>query len=199
MSKYTSVFLAAALLAGCTSSNGQHTEAPALPAKRPAVESEPEAPTAVDEAARKLARRLAVRHTEDLPGADELRELEGAVASLVWVAGNADTMVVRARALALLRHVPSPEGRAALVSHLQPPSPHPTLRAAAVRGLEPFDGDADVLALLTAALRDGDLRVAHAAATVLSADPAHLPILEAAAQDPAVGESLRAKINNGSF
>ena len=188
----------ATLLAACGSPSAQKAEAPTLPAQGEVAGQASDASSGenVEARGRRMAARLAVRHTSDLPGAEELRKVEGADLALVWVANHADAMVVRARALALLRHVPTVAARTELTAHVGSPDKHPVLRAGAVRGLAPFLGRDDVVELLTGALRDTDPRVAHAAAEVLATAPALAPLLTAAAADPEVIESLRTELQS---
>lgn len=175
--------------------NTSTVQAPSEPALEASTdEAEPRASLSRDA----LMERLRARHVEDLPDAEDLA-YEGADEALVWIASNADTMVVRARALGLLQHTPTPESLSFLKEQLTNPELHPTLRAGSIRALEGHLGADSVLSLLVNALRDSDPRVAHAAASVLATDPGYQAVLMAASKDPAVNADLRARIQDGKL
>lgn len=141
-----------------------------------------------------LRGRLKARHVEDLPTAQELKKHRDAQAALIWIAGNDDAMVVRVRALSLLRHFPTDEAFEALAQRAGAQKIHPTLRAAAMRGLEGQTARPQAQALLKDALRHKDRRVAMAAAKALATDPGCASLLAEAAADPLVHEAVRKKL-----
>ena len=116
-----------------------------------------------------IASLLRARHTEDLPSAEDLAKYPTAEASLRHLAMAGDSMVVRTRAMMLLRHFGSAETGTLLVSLVRDAELHPALRAAAVTGLagQPIDDRPEQLELITAALHDADPRVGLAAVDVL--------------------------------
>jgi HEAT repeat protein len=107
--------------------------------------------------------------------------LSDAVESVRWAA--ASTLAARRRSH-FTRMREDPVFDPALVSPLVQAlaDPAPTVRAAAVRGLEPEDGG-EAFRALEAGLRDVDYRVRHWPAMVL-ADPRAVPGLIAALDDP---------------
>lgn len=116
-----------------------------------------------------LASLLRARHVEDLPSADDLADYPSAEASLRYLALAGDTMLVRTRALGLLRHFDSPASGELLVALLGDGELHPALRAAALTGLagQPLDDQPERIELAAAALHDRDPRVALAAVELL--------------------------------
>lgn len=120
-----------------------------------------------------IAGLLRARHVEDLPSADDLGKYPTAEASLRHLALEGDSMVIRTRALTLLRF-DSAETGALLVEVVADARAHPALRAAAVTGLagQPKDERPAQLELVAAALFDADPRVGRAAVEVLDRSPA---------------------------
>jgi len=162
-------------------------------------QAEPPATVAGPASAAEISKRLAVRHIEDLPDAEGLAKYANAEAALVFIADNDDKMVVRVRALTLLRHYPSPRTLSFLSERAVGADLHPTVKAGAMRGLEGHNDVSTVVALLTKGMRDKDVRVAIAAARSLAADPQHAAALKAAGEDPEVSEQLREKIKKGEL
>jgi hypothetical protein len=117
-----------------------------------------------------LEELLRAFHPEDLPSKDALAHHPGAHDSLVWLASNGEPLSMRARALTLLAHHPSPTSSDLLVDVASNPGSHPSLRAAALLGLGGHDlaGDASLRALVEAGLTDPDPRVRHAAERALT-------------------------------
>lgn len=120
-----------------------------------------------------LEQRLRARHDEDLPDRAALDRLPQSEAGLTWLAGHADTLLVRARALDLLGLYAGDAARGVLLAALTDTSSHDKLRRAAVLGLARFDlaTDTTVRAALVARLADDDTGVALEAAGVLVSVP----------------------------
>lgn len=116
----------------------------------------------------RLAARLGARHTADLPTEDELARYPDFAASLRWIATHDPRMIARARALGLLRFDDGPQTRALLLSILDAPAAHPSLRAAAIVGSGGLGLDAELRARLDRATQDPDPRVRAAAQARLS-------------------------------
>lgn len=171
-----------AWMVGCSAK----TDAPATasPTTEPAPASD--APSSV--AAVKAL--LGARHTEDLPTAETLAAHENAGAALRYLADNGETMGLRARALATMRHVPSDETSTFLVTKATT-ARHPTLRAAALRGLAGPSLSAEVQELATSSLRDPDPRIGLAAVEVLAPHPQGRATLQALAADPDATAAVR--------
>ncbi len=149
----------------------------------------PEKPEGADA----IAQWLRAYHPEDLPTAEELRKIKGSEQGLMWHAKHGNPLFVRQRALMLLRHIPSPDARALLMTSAQNANAPGGLRAGAIRGLEghldPLQNDARDL--LQDAARDEDLRISYAAIKVMSSTPKLRADLEDAAQDKEVAEKTR--------
>lgn len=105
-------------------------------------------------AARTLAQRLRARHTHDLP------EQVDPVAAR-WVAEHDPAMVVRGRALSLLRDT-TPETRALVASILASPESHPILLCGALEASRAFAGDAEMAGWRDTLRDHADPRVRHA-------------------------------------
>jgi hypothetical protein len=144
----------------------------------------------------RLTALLKARHAEDLPSADKLAEYPTAEASLRHIAEHGETMVIRVRALSLLRHFDSAASGELLAKVAGDTQLHPALRAAAVTGLagQALADQPERLAIVVAALRDDDPRVGLAAVEVLDEFPAGREVLRAAKQEadltPAVREAI---------
>jgi hypothetical protein len=143
-----------------------------------------------------IASLLRARHVEDLPSAEDLAKYPTAEASLRHLAVAGDTMVIRTRALTLLRHFGSDETGALLIEIVRDAAAHPALRAAAVTGLagQPLDDRAEQLELVVAALRDADPRVGLAAVEVLDGFAAGRRELRRALEREDLSERVRAAI-----
>lgn len=141
---------------------------------------------------------LKARHTEDLPSAEQLARYPSAEASLQQLAQHGDTMLIRTRALLLLRHFHSDATGVLLLDILADAQAHPALRAAAVSGLagQPLEDRPEQLAIVVAALGDRDPRVGLAAVEVLDAFPAGRQALRHAAKDPQLAPEVRAAIES---
>lgn len=136
---------------------------------------------------RTLTALLSARHTEDLPGAEDLARYATAESSLRWLALGAETLVVRTRAATSLQHYGSAETGALLASLIAEPSTHASLRAGALVGLR---GQPPERAIAAAApcLRDTDPRVAAAAATTLAGFDEGRAVLELALEADRLGD-----------
>lgn len=143
-----------------------------------------------------LATRLKARHAEDLPTAEQLAATPNAEASLRELARAGETMLVRTRALTLLRHFHAPatgELLAAIVADAAAPK---ALRAAAVTGLagQPLAEQPERMALVVSALADDDPRIGLAAVEVLGASPAGREALDDAAKRGTLPPKVQAAI-----
>jgi hypothetical protein len=172
------------LVGACSPSPSPASRAPAAPS-----EDSPQA----EEAARALLPLLKARHPEDLPSREQILGVSGGREGLLWQAQHGNPLVVRARALSLLRHFPDPEARAVLLGALQQRRAPGELRAGAMRGLSGHLAplSEEVRAALLAGARDPDLRVRDAALAALASDPALRPDLEALSNDPALSPEAR--------
>lgn len=143
-----------------------------------------------------IASLLRARHAEDLPSAEDLKKYPSAEASLQQLARAGETMVVRTRALRLLEHYPSDTTHTLLVEIAGGPG-HPALRAAAIEGLAgaPLDTLPDTLALVSAALEDGDPRIGLAAVATLDRTSAGKQALAQAKTTGNLSEQVRAAID----
>ncbi len=127
-------------------------------------------------------------HKEDLPGKDALDAHTDADQSLMWLAKNGEIMSVRVRALNLLRHYPGGETADLLADIASDASAHPTLQAAAIRGMAGQDlaSDERLRDAAVNGLSSADVRVGLAAVDVLSAvddDNAKMALQNAANSD----------------
>jgi hypothetical protein len=112
----------------------------------------------------KIAGLLMARHKEDLPGKEKLAHYEDAEESLAWLAEHGGRMVLRVRALALLRFYTGETTRKVLLDVLTSPDAHPALVAAAITGSGGFEleRDATLRAAVEDAGRHDDPRIARA-------------------------------------
>lgn len=166
------------------------------PAATP-VELQPGDPVSVQKTAvpaehEKLHSLLTARHPEDLPDHDAL-VANGAPAGLVWIANNDEMVMMRERALLLLRTFPSDN---ATCRQVFGSDQQPKLRAAAIRCLAGADlmGDATLRNQLLAAVRDADPRVGTAAVQVLAEVPAAQSGLKAALDDASLQDQVREEL-----
>lgn len=143
-----------------------------------------------------IAALLRARHADDLPSADDLRKYPSAEASLQQLATHGETMLVRTRALRLLEHYASDSTHALLIEIVGGKA-HPALRAAAIEGLagQPLDRLPDTLALVAAALEDGDPRIGLAAVATLGRSEAGKRALDEAKTTRTLAEPVRAAID----
>lgn len=141
---------------------------------------------------------LRARHTEDLPSAEQLASYPSAEASLQQLAQHGETMLIRTRALLLLRHFGSAATGVLLLDMLGDMQAHPALRIAAVHGLagQSLEDQPEHLAIVVAALGDGDSRIGLAAVEVLDAFPAGRQALRRATRDPQLATEVRAAIDS---
>ena len=133
---------------------------------------------------------LSAWHPEDLPDHDAL-VANGAPEGLVWIASNDEMLVMRERALLLLRHFP--QDNALCRQTFGTPDAHAKLRAASIRCLASVDlsEDATLRNQLLGDLRDPDPRVGTAVVTVLAEVPAARSGLEAALEDEGIQGPVR--------
>jgi len=145
-----------------------------------------------------IAGLLRARHIDDLPSAEQLARYPSAEASLVELARKGETMLVRTRALTLLRHFHSESTGALLIEIVSDAQAHPALRAGAVTGLagQPLDQHPERLAIVVAALADADPRVGVAAVEVLATFKAGREALRDAAGREDLGPTVRAAIES---
>lgn len=141
---------------------------------------------------------LKARHADDLPSAEQLAKYPSAEASLRYLGEHGDTMLVRVRALSLLRHFDSAASGDLLAAIATNAELHPGLRAAAVTGLagQPLADQPERLAIVVAALRDADPRVGVAAVKVLDEFPAGREALQAAKAEPDLTPAVRDAIES---
>jgi HEAT repeat protein len=156
------------VLAACQAGPSEPLDAPPgeAEAERSSVES-----GAVPADLESIAALLSARHVEDLPSAEQLSRYPSAEASLQQLAQHGETMLIRTRALSLLRHFGSAETGTLLVEIIGDAKAHPALRAAAVTGMggQPLEERPEQLEIVAAALADQDPRVGLAAVEVLDA------------------------------
>ncbi len=179
------------LLAACQAGPDEPLD---VPAGEQQAEPEPD-PAEVST----LAALLRARHVEDLPSAEQLARTPNAEASLRWLAIEADTMLVRTRALALLRHFGSPPTGDLLAALVTDSQAHPALRAAALTGMagQPLADQPERLELVVAALLEGgDPRVGVAAVQVLDTFAAGRKALREAEQSDQLSPQVRAAIES---
>lgn len=171
-------------------------EPPQTPTGAGQAEASDGAPSPAEVAA--LATRLKVRHVEDLPTAEQLARSPKAEASLRELAVRGETMLVRTRALTLLRHFHAPATGALLAEIVADTGAPAALRAAAVTGLggQPLDEQPDRLALVVAALADADPRIGVAAVEVLDGSAEGRKALREAAQRDTLSPKVRAAIQS---
>lgn len=141
---------------------------------------------------------LQARHAEDLPSAEQLANYPSAEASLQLLAQHGETMLIRTRALLLLRHFDSATTGVVLLDIVGDEQAHPALRAAAVGGLagQPLEDQPQQLAIVVAALRDQDPRVGLAAVEVLDGFGAGRQALRRSAEDRLLTDEVRAAIRS---
>jgi hypothetical protein len=137
---------------------------------------------------------LGARHIWDLPDAETLNGYETGEESLRWAAAHGDSMVLRVRALSLLRHFSTVSARDFAVAQFETESPE--LLAAAVTALGGQDLESDELAreAVVSALRVEDVGVALAAISVLSSFVAGREALDRACEDDEVPERTRVAV-----
>jgi hypothetical protein len=175
---------------------------PDEPLDNPSVEAESERASVDSGAApadlEAIAKLLQARHVEDLPSAEQLARYPSAEASLQQLAQHGESMVVRTRALLLLRHFDSASSGVLLLGIVGDAQAHPALRAAAVTGLagQPLDERPEQFEMVVAALADGDPRVGLAAVEVLDASAAGRQALRRAAKDEGLSAEVRAAIDS---
>jgi hypothetical protein len=145
-----------------------------------------------------LGALLKARHADDLPSPEQLAKYPSAEASLRYLGEHGDTMVVRTRALALLRHFDSAASGDLLATIASDAASHPALRAAAVTGLagQALADQPERLAIVVAALHDADQRVGLAAVQVLDEFPAGREALSAAKADADLPTAVRDAIQS---
>lgn len=136
---------------------------------------------------------LSARHVDDVPSPETLGMHPTAEASLRWLAMNADTMLVRTRALTALAGFPSDASLATLTTVADSPDAHASLRIGAFQGAagQTFDAESRMATLALEALTDADERVGVAAAGALAAQPALRQTLAEAAAAPDVPDVVR--------
>jgi hypothetical protein len=146
-----------------------------------------EAPADVDA----LLGTLGAHHVAHLPDAETLHAYPSGEESLRWVAVHGNSMVLRVRALSLLRHFTTPTSREFALSQLDDATPQ--LYAAAVTALsgQDLEADGEAREAIEAALRVDDVRVGLAAITALSNSPAGREALGRACEDDSVPERIR--------
>lgn len=127
-----------------------------------------------------IAELLAARHAGDLPSREALDAHPDAQAALAWLAGNAEALITRARALEALALYPSDNSREVLLT-VATGTGHSKLRSAAARALGTWDLNADVglRDALVGLLSDPEVPVAVASAKSLAGVAAARPALEA--------------------
>lgn len=188
-----------AVLAACGSPKSPPADAPSeglTPSVQPSGTREPtpEAPSGERPAGTDgLEELLRAWHAEDLPGPEVLDAHEDAEASLIWLGSHGEPMVMRVRALTLLKHRGTPTARAALMAVAQNRTLHAAVQAGALAGLGGQDlaNDAEARALVEAGLSDRDLRVQMAAIGALTGVQASRPLLEAVAADEGANATVR--------
>ncbi len=155
------------------------TPAPATPATggEQVVEEPAEGAPA---SAAALSELLGARHAEDAPTREVLDAHPDAEQALIWLAANAEALLIRARALEALGLYPSDANRTLLLGYATGDA-HSKVRAAAVRALSgwPLDEDGPLVEQLTSLLTDPEVPVAIAAAKGLGGVAAARPALEA--------------------
>jgi hypothetical protein len=171
------------------------TPAPMLPQGRRAVPNDTPPAEPAPEGVAELDSLLRAWHKEDLPTKDALDAHSDAGGSLMWLAKNGDVMSVRVRALNLLRHYPDAETADLLLAVATDDSAHPTLQAAAIRGMAGQDLGADERLREAAVngLASSDIRVGLAAVEVLAKidDDGVRTALQDAATNDATPEKVR--------
>lgn len=161
---------------------------------RQAEASDDAAPSSAEVAA--MTARLKARHVADLPTAEQLAAIPRAEASLREIARTGETMVVRTRALTLLRHFHSPATGELLAGIVADAAAPKALRAAAVTGLggQPLDEQPERMALVVAALSDADPRIGLAAVEALGGSEGGRKALREAAQTGKLSPQVQAAI-----
>lgn len=189
--KRVSLFVFTCALAACRGSD-EPSESPSSERSASDDAESAESPPDLDT----IASLLRARHAEDLPSAADLEKYPSAEASLQQLARAGETMVVRTRALRLLEHYPSDASHTLLVE-IAGGTGHPALRAAAIEGLasQPLDRLPDTLALVSAALEDGDPRIGLAAVATLDRTSAGKQALAQAKSTGNLSEQVRAAID----
>lgn len=197
------VIVAMMFAAGCGSKTPEPVEAstemaePAdpLPRARPAVTTV--APVSdAPEGTAELQSMLMAWHSEDLPTREVLDHHAKAEGSLLWMAQNGQTMVIRVRAMRLLGFYPSAEAGQLLDGIASDGSQHASLRAGAMRGLGGQDLTAEHVwrETLEKGLGDDDMRVQIAAVDALTGVEASADALQALSEiegiDPRVKEAV---------
>lgn len=183
----------------CLSIGACHAS-PDEPASEPKVDEpgvlEPGSSDATD--VETLTALLKARHADDLPSPEQLAKYPSAEASLRHIAEQGDTMLVRVRALSLLRHFDSTASGELLAAIATNAQLHPSLRAAAVTGLagQALADQPERLAIVVAALRDVDPRVGLAAVRVLDEFPAGREALRAAKAEADLPAKVRDAIES---
>lgn len=182
-------------LVACQAGPSEPLDAPNADAEPEQASVEPGSVTADLDAITALLR---ARHSEDLPSAEQLASYPTAEASLQQLAQHGETMLIRTRALLLLRHFDSATTSTVLLDVVQDARAHPALRAAAVGGLagQPLADRPEQLELVVTALRDADPRVGLAAVEVLDGFPAGRQAMRRAAKDQPLADEVRTAIES---
>lgn len=164
--------------------------APATPA------SSDEAPADAQAAAAEIRPLLLAHHQDDLPTRTTLDAHPGAPDGLRWLANNDGTMIVKVRALLLLRLYPDESSEKVVLALASDPGQHRKLRAAAVTALAGWDLNEreDLRLVALAAVQSTDVSVAVAGARVLTdVQPARSALqaqLDTGALPPAVEKAV---------
>ncbi len=145
-----------------------------------------------------IASLLRARHADDLPTVMELREYATADASLRWLAVHGESALMKTRATSLLQFSGGSETAALLRSFLEDSTTHPTLRAAAIIGMNGQDLGADdaSFVLVADALNDADPRVTQAAVDTLASEERGMAVLWTALEEATLSEATLAQIRS---
>lgn len=192
-----SILLLSLALAGCHSGQDEAPDAPSTAAQDPDAGRQAAGEDGQSDL-EAISALLRARHTDDLPDAETLKTYPEAEAALRQLGREGETMVMRTRALALLRFYASEDSGALLAEIAGDGDAHPALRAAAITGLagQSLADQPARMELVVAALRDEDPRVGTAAVEVLDAFPAGKQALQDALKDessalsPAVRQAI---------
>lgn len=174
-------------LAACDSPQAQVL--PDKPAQTQGQALEAPSQAQLQAAADKLQPLLAARHAEDLPARGDILKVEHGPQGLLWQARHGNPLLVRARALALLRHFPDKDSRELLLQTALSSGAPALLRSHAMMGLAGHSegGDPEVAQALLQGAQDGERRVRLAARQTLEGSTSLRHLLEGLPKEEAAG------------
>lgn len=184
---------------GCTQPSESVATHRSVPATPPNAEASPADPSESSPRTRSQVRALLLaRHDADLPTREVLARIDEAAPALRWLSRHDPLVIVRARALLSLRHVPDPASEALLVEVAQDSEAPGKLRAAAVNALASWDLQTrkDLREVVIHRLTSDEVVVAVAAARALRDVPAARDELRRVLDDDTLHPAARAELSS---